>query len=161
MIFRLQEEKYNLPLLNHRKIEEYCDHLFGVLADKTHALRSFERAIATIRRALSAKDYYPQNPKALEGFTRELLLLTKGGAEVPAASVGRERGAVKSFSDVKGYGFIQGQRSGQVFVHYSDIRGKGFRWLEPKQCVEFAVLNSNKGRPEAKDVEILSTDPKE
>jgi cold shock CspA family protein len=159
MIFRLQEEKHNLPLLNHRKIEEYCDHLYGILADRTQAVRSFEKAIATIRKALSAKDYYPKNPTALEGFTRELLLLTKGGAEVPGASVGRERGTVKSFSDVKGYGFIQGQRSGEVFVHYSDIRGKGFRWLEPTQCVEFAVLNSNKGRPEAKDVEIIKRRP--
>ena len=160
MIFRLQEEKYNLPLLNHRNIEKYCDHLFDILADRTQAVRSFEKASATIRKALSAKDYYPKNPKTLEDFTRELLLLTKGGAEVPAVSVGRERGTVKSFSDVKGYGFIQGQKSGEVFVHYSDIRGKGFRWLEPKQCVEFAVLNSNRGRPEAKDVEMINTDPK-
>jgi CspA family cold shock protein len=144
MLFRLQEEKYNLPPLNHRKIEEYCDHLFGVLADRTKALRSFKKAAETIGSALNAKDYYPKNPKALEVFTRALILLTKGGGEVPAASAERERDTVKSFSDVKGYGFIQGQRSGEVFVHYSDIRGRGYRWLETKQCVEFAALNTKR-----------------
>lgn len=78
MIFRLQEEKYNLPLLNHRKIEEYCDHLFGILADRTQALRSFDKASATIRKALSAKDYYPKNPKGIGRLYKRVTFANEG-----------------------------------------------------------------------------------
>lgn len=55
-------------------------------------------------------------------------------------------GRVKWFSDSKGYGFIEvdGQ-SKDVFVHYSDISGEGFRTLEEGSSVEFEVENGRQG----------------
>jgi CspA family cold shock protein len=57
----------------------------------------------------------------------------------------RETGTVKWFNGSKGYGFIQREGGEDVFVHYSQIRGQGFRNLEEGQRVEFNVEPGNKG----------------
>ncbi len=55
-------------------------------------------------------------------------------------------GRVKWFSDSKGYGFIEVEgRSKDVFVHYSDIDGEGFKTLEEGASVEFEIESGNQG----------------
>lgn len=66
----------------------------------------------------------------------------------------RERGIVKWFSDQKGYGFIQRESGQDVFVHYSEITGSGFRTLAEGEKVEFEVQQADRG-PQAVDVERL------
>jgi CspA family cold shock protein len=53
---------------------------------------------------------------------------------------------VRQFSDVKGFGFI-GQDDGRadLFVHYSRIKGSGYRSLRTGQMVEFAIVDGPKG----------------
>jgi len=67
----------------------------------------------------------------------------------------RVTGTVKWFNGAKGYGFIEQEGGGDVFVHYSAIRGQGFRNLEEGQSVEFQVEEDQKG-PRATDVVVLS-----
>lgn len=66
----------------------------------------------------------------------------------------RETGVVKWFNPTKGYGFIQRENGGDVFVHYSEINSAGFRTLEEGQRVEFAVVDSQKG-PQAQNVVLV------
>ncbi|MGH8056480.1 MAG: cold-shock protein [Candidatus Entotheonellia bacterium] len=61
------------------------------------------------------------------------------------------QGTVKWFSDQKGYGFIEQDDGGDVFVHYSVIQGGGFRSLEEGQRVQFEVTQGPKG-PQAQNV---------
>jgi CspA family cold shock protein len=65
------------------------------------------------------------------------------------------QGTVKWFNSEKGYGFIA-QDNGQpdVFVHYSEISGAGFRNLEEGQRVEFEIGQGNKG-PQATAVRAV------
>jgi len=64
----------------------------------------------------------------------------------------REVGTVKWFNNARGYGFItRGEGSDDVFVHYRNIRGEGYRSLNEGQCVEFDLLKGEKGL-QAEDV---------
>lgn len=67
----------------------------------------------------------------------------------------RETGMVKWFNKDKGYGFITRDQGGEIFVHYSAIRGEGHRSLAEGQRVEFAVVEGQKG-PQAQDVMVLT-----
>jgi cold shock protein len=63
----------------------------------------------------------------------------------------RETGTVKWFNAIKGFGFIQRDSGGDIFVHYSEISGNGFKTLEEGQRVEFSVVQGEKG-PQAQNV---------
>jgi CspA family cold shock protein len=63
----------------------------------------------------------------------------------------KEQGTVKWFNATKGFGFIERDAGGDVFVHYSAIVGEGYRALEEGQRVEFAIAEGPKG-PQAQDV---------
>lgn len=65
----------------------------------------------------------------------------------------REKGTVKWFNNSKGYGFIQRDAGGDVFVHFRAIRGEGYRSLEEGQRVEFSVTQGQKGL-QAEDVSV-------
>ena len=54
-------------------------------------------------------------------------------------------GTVKFFNAEKGYGFISREGGADVFVHYSNIEGKGYRSLEEGQQVEFEIGPGRKG----------------
>ncbi|MFK7830058.1 MAG: cold-shock protein [Congregibacter sp.] len=60
-------------------------------------------------------------------------------------------GAVKWFNETKGYGFIEQENGPDVFVHFSAIKGDGFRTLTDGQKVEFTVADGQKG-PQAENV---------
>ena len=60
-------------------------------------------------------------------------------------------GTVKFFNNEKGFGFIRREQGDDVFVHYSNIQGSGYRSLEEGQLVEFDVAPGRKGE-EAQNV---------
>lgn len=60
-------------------------------------------------------------------------------------------GTVKWFNESKGYGFIENDEGGDLFVHHSAIQGEGFKRLAEGQRVSFDVTNGLKG-PAAENV---------
>ena len=58
----------------------------------------------------------------------------------------RARGTVKWFNSEKGYGFIQQTDGPDLFVHYSEIQGRGFRTLNEGDTVEFEITEGKKGK---------------
>ena len=58
----------------------------------------------------------------------------------------KQKGTVKWFNDQKGYGFITPESGGKdLFVHYSNITGDGYKSLAEGQTVEFDVGQGPKG----------------
>lgn len=55
------------------------------------------------------------------------------------------RGQVKWFDPKKGYGFILGPEGQDVFVHYSQIQGDGFRSLRDGEAVTYELIQGEKG----------------
>ena len=58
-------------------------------------------------------------------------------------------GKVKWFNAEKGYGFIEREEGGDVFVHFSAIQADGFKTLEEGQAVEFDVVEGPRGEQAA------------
>jgi cold shock protein len=63
-------------------------------------------------------------------------------------------GTVKWFNEQKGFGFIEKDEGGDVFVHYTAITGSGFRTLQEGQRVSFDIQQGQKG-PAAANVKLL------
>jgi len=60
-------------------------------------------------------------------------------------------GKVKWFNESKGYGFIESENGQDLFVHFSEIQGEGFKTLNEGQTVEFQATMGQKG-PQASQV---------
>jgi CspA family cold shock protein len=61
------------------------------------------------------------------------------------------QGKVKWFNAEKGFGFIEREDGGDVFVHFSAIKAEGFKTLEEGQAVEFDIVDGDRG-PQAANV---------
>ncbi|TFE29044.1 cold shock domain-containing protein [Cohnella luojiensis] len=64
------------------------------------------------------------------------------------------QGKVKWFNAEKGYGFIETEQGGDVFVHFSAIQMDGYKALEEGQTVEFDIVQGARG-PQAANVTRL------
>lgn len=62
-------------------------------------------------------------------------------------------GTVKWFNESKGYGFISRDNGSDLFVHFSNIIGDGFKTLKDGQSVTFTEGTGQKG-PQAENVEL-------
>ncbi|MCK4395376.1 cold-shock protein [candidate division WOR-3 bacterium] len=65
------------------------------------------------------------------------------------------RGTVKWFNENKGFGFIQQEDGPDVFAHFSEISGEGFKTLAEGDEVEFDIVEGDKG-PKATNIVKVS-----
>ncbi|WP_029407056.1 cold-shock protein [Thiomicrorhabdus sp. Milos-T2] len=63
-------------------------------------------------------------------------------------------GTVKWFNETKGFGFIAQDSGPDVFAHFSQISGDGFKTLAEGQKVQFTVTDGQKG-PQAENIVVV------
>jgi cold shock protein len=77
------------------------------------------------------------------------------GGTTSLGEFGMTQGSVKWFNGEKGFGFIAQDGGGpDVFVHFSEIQGSGFKSLDEGQRVEFEIGQGQKG-PQAQGVRVI------
>ena len=64
-------------------------------------------------------------------------------------------GTVKWFNPDKGYGFIAREEGDDVFAHFSEIQGDGFKTLDEGQAVEFEITTGQNGKLQASKITKL------
>jgi cold shock protein len=79
---------------------------------------------------------------------------TSGGVLFERKEFSVATGTVKFFNAEKGFGFISREQGDDVFVHYSNIQGHGYKSLDEGQRVEFDVAPGRKGE-EAQNVRVI------
>ena len=67
---------------------------------------------------------------------------------------GRLLGKVKWFNQQKGYGFISCERNQDVFIHFADILGRGYRTLQEDETVEFDLVEEDGGLKAANLIKV-------
>ena len=66
----------------------------------------------------------------------------------------RTTGTVKWFNESKGFGFLEQESGPDVFAHFSNIAGEGFKTLVEGQKVEFTITQGQKG-PQAENIVVI------
>jgi len=69
----------------------------------------------------------------------------------------RETGHVKWFNEKKGFGFIVNQHGDDIFVHYKDILGGGFKTLHENDTVTYMLEHGPKGY-KAQEVALVTAE---
>jgi cold shock CspA family protein len=157
MLFRLLKQTSPLPFLDSKKgMDAYCQKLLEVLSSQEEALRCFLSCGKLLEEALKAGRYEIREAVRLRAFTADLISSVRSRATTEPASVSRERGIVKWFSDLKGYGFILREKDKtDLFVHYTGINVSGYRYLNQGEHVEFSLVDGKRG-PQAVDVQLIA-----
>lgn len=157
MVFRIQNEPEELPFLNTKAIEKYCQALLGVLQDDSKALKAFEVAGELIEVAVRKTKVWREPPARTKIFTTDLIAATSEGKAERAGTTVLSSGTVKWFSEIRGYGFILGDDGVDAFVHHTGLLGGGYRWLMEGDRVTYTTTETVRGI-QAVDVAKIPSD---
>jgi cold shock CspA family protein len=153
MVFRVLNEPNELPVLNSRAIEKYCDALLEILEDEKRSEMAFERAGKLMESLKESMNPWREPPQRTRAFTNALLEVASGGRTEQPATTTQTSGTVSWYSDIRGYGFITCDDGGDVFVHYSSL-AIGYGGLLKGQRVQFTTAQNPRGL-RAIDVEVI------
>ena len=144
MVFRLQNSIRQLPALNSKAVEIYCNGFLGLLDDERASEEAFRKAAALLETVRDKMAPSRDPPERTRAFTALLIGAASGGRHEPPAAVAMVGGTVKWFSDIMGYGFIAADDGSDVFVHLS-VLPRDSRSLVTGQRIQFATAQTSRG----------------
>ena len=137
------QKQYNIEILNISKRRNTSTNQNAYVlktVDSSGVMHEIEAHISSVLEG--------QQRCALDIVTQKITLKTK---EITTMT-----GTVKWFDAKKGYGFIETDEGADVFVHQSNIRMKGFRYLEPGDIVEYSTAENEKGTYAVEVIPVLT-----
>jgi len=138
-----------LQFVSSTEALEYCrQHKLSGLQLVLHFEQEKYELVMPIREEIPAGANSARQP--LPKPARERGAAGKRSRSKAETVAGRVTGIVKWWTSQKGLGFIGMERGEDVFVHYSDIEGEGFKTLQEGETVSFEVIESEKGRRAAR-----------
>ncbi len=146
LLFRLKTGGRNMPSINNKNMDAYCEKIIDVLWNRNEAIRIFQETIKDIEKALASVET-TYNITRLRRFTSQI-------TELPDIEL--IRGVVKYYNNLRGFGFIDAGQPEDVFVHINDVKTPGFRSLSEGQHVEFILKHGEKG-PKAENVQVVAS----
>src|SRR5918997_4041470 len=129
------------------------DLLRGSAPTTPQARRTHRRKPSGVCTARGQTAHFRAGGRSLDGHGRCSKFARSSGSRTDRQNT-MAVGTVKFFNAEKGYGFISRDGGDDVFVHYSNIEGGGYRSLEAGQTVEFEVGQGRKG-DEAQNVRVV------
>jgi cold shock CspA family protein len=146
MLFRMEQGVGEMPALNSKTMDGYCNHLIKIINDRDAfgaAMKKAARVVEEIRKSLEP---WREQPERTRAFTTALVAaISPGRVETPAVTT-RSFGTVLSFTSVKGFGFIRMDDSiDNVFFHQSNVAMGHLGNIRPKVRVSFTLLEVPRG----------------
>jgi cold shock CspA family protein len=155
MVFRLKNQIQELPPLNSKAIDGYCEGILTILNNPALSESAFRSAGELIESVQDNLSPWREPPERTRLFTSELITrATDGMAVGGTARTTWMEGTVKWFSEIRGYGFIVSEDGHEIFVHFSEISGSGYRNLVDSQRVRFVIKDTTRG-PQAASVHVV------
>lgn len=162
MLLRVYLMGESTPKMNSNKITPYCMDMIGKIRDEEEFSKICTKIIGEIKNALdtSGTSVNGNTPDRLKSFTELLLQNFRNKSEEiiekdPELVVGNiENGKLRWFDDVKGYGFIDRDVGGDIFVHATGLLNVPWNKRNEGTPVEYSVIDGRKGA-QAADVKIL------
>ncbi|WP_136483606.1 AIPR family protein [Vibrio sp. H11] len=153
MLLRIHLVGDSFPKMNSHKISSYCEDLIEKIRDEKQLTKACEKIVNDLRDSLkiSGASVDGNTPDRLKSFTEVLLKRPNNSAgnhveKEPELIVGNvEKGKLRWFDDVKGYGFIDRDVGGDIFVHATGLLEVPWSKRIKGTPVEYSVLDGRKG----------------
>ena len=147
MVFRIMNEPFDLPELNSRKIDDYCQALLEILDNPSRSESAFLRASAVIH--LCESQWYSSRRRLEKrrAFTELLIAEAKkqNAKSVDSAMNTRCFGTIKQFDSTLGYGSISSDDEREYFVHIDQTASQDRQLFSIGQRVEFTPFQTDRG----------------
>jgi cold shock CspA family protein len=155
LLFRLQSEPFNVPFLDSKKIDSYCDHLLRELSDEEKSLLIFKKSIKLIDETVKQAQISYNASTRRRAFTERLLNQLNGKQTLTSAKVRLMEGSITSFSRVKGYGLIRSKNIKEDIIFYNhDLSSADVDGINLNSVVKFNLVENSVGSF-AKNITIL------
>jgi cold shock CspA family protein len=144
MLLRISIAGREMPPLSSKRIDEYCEKIIAVAADKAKLDQHLQLACKALKNTLDGFEREHRLAVRLRDFTARL---------VPGLQI-RLRGVVTYYNTQKGFGFLNVEEHEDVFIHHSALANKNEAALKVGEHLEFDVVQGDRG-PMAKNATVI------
>ncbi|MFQ5548633.1 MAG: cold-shock protein, partial [Woeseia sp.] len=164
MLLRIQLMGMSMPRFNSHNASDYAIKLIDKLSDEDECKAKSETSAELIQSTLAGFDGATGRnpPSRIRAFTELLLNEISAGKDAqeeepePPLVIGkRETGTLRWFNELKGFGFIQRDQGGEIFVHHSGLKRVPWKYWQQGSRFSYEIVQGKKS-PAARVLEVIT-----